>query len=160
MLTSGLQDKLGWNPIMAATKADSGGEELVEMFLGFLETRIDNPDDWDTLLEGSITRLTLPKGRQLLRPRCWCGMNPEIIRFICVKKLQFEKWSNSELHKFKKILNLLAKRVWNINPVSLCFIAKHNARYKSWEIVNWALNLWPIIVTQNKKVSLAYQRLF
>ena len=37
---------------MAATKADSGGEELVEMFLGFLETRIDNPDDWDTLLEG------------------------------------------------------------------------------------------------------------
>ena len=33
------QDKLGWNPVMAATKADSGGEELVEMFLVFLESR-------------------------------------------------------------------------------------------------------------------------
>jgi hypothetical protein len=36
---------------MAATKADSGGEELVEMFLGFLETRIDTSDEWDALLD-------------------------------------------------------------------------------------------------------------
>ena len=34
------QDKLGWNPIMAGTKADSGIEEIIEMFLAFLETRM------------------------------------------------------------------------------------------------------------------------
>jgi hypothetical protein len=33
------QDKLGWNPIMAGTKADSGVEEMVKMFLAFLEPR-------------------------------------------------------------------------------------------------------------------------
>jgi hypothetical protein len=31
MLIDNFQDKLGWNPVMAATKADSGGEELVEV---------------------------------------------------------------------------------------------------------------------------------
>ena len=33
------QDRLGWSPVMAAIKADSGGEEIVAMFLSFLETR-------------------------------------------------------------------------------------------------------------------------
>ena len=32
---------MGWNPIMACTKADSGVEEMVEMFLTFLETRLE-----------------------------------------------------------------------------------------------------------------------
>lgn len=36
---------------MAATKADSGGEDLVEMFLGFLETRIEDPSEWEKLFE-------------------------------------------------------------------------------------------------------------
>ena len=35
------QDKLGWNPIMTSTKADSGVEEMVNMFLAFLEPRMD-----------------------------------------------------------------------------------------------------------------------
>jgi hypothetical protein len=33
------QDRLGWSPVMAAIKADSGGEEIVAMFLTFLEPR-------------------------------------------------------------------------------------------------------------------------
>ena len=32
-------DRLGWSPVMAAIKADSGGEEIVAMFLTFLEPR-------------------------------------------------------------------------------------------------------------------------
>ena len=45
---------------MAATKADSGGEELVEMFLTFLETRIDDPEEWDALLDAkNIARDTI-----------------------------------------------------------------------------------------------------
>ena len=35
------QDKLGWSPIMAATKADSGVEDMMEMFLRFLEPRLE-----------------------------------------------------------------------------------------------------------------------
>ena len=32
-------DRLGWSPVMAAIKADSGGEEIVAMFLSFLEAK-------------------------------------------------------------------------------------------------------------------------
>ena len=34
------QDKLGWNPIMTSMKADCRAGEIVELFLNFLETRI------------------------------------------------------------------------------------------------------------------------
>ena len=55
------QDKLGWNPIMTSTKADSGVEEMVNMFLAFLEPRMDAAQvgwakDW-TL--GTISHLRL-----------------------------------------------------------------------------------------------------
>ena len=33
------EDRLGWSPIMAAIKADSDGEEIVAMFLSFLEAK-------------------------------------------------------------------------------------------------------------------------
>lgn len=57
------QDRLGWNPIMASTKADSGVEEIVEMFLTFLETRIE---------QDQVTTTPISHEKNFLKNICYC----------------------------------------------------------------------------------------
>lgn len=45
------QDKLGWNPIMTASKADVGAEDIMEIFLKFLDSRGLDPDQMNLLFE-------------------------------------------------------------------------------------------------------------
>ena len=55
-----LSDRLGWSPVMAAIKADSGAEEIVAMFLTFLEPRCDI-----RLLHNLLTAQNIGKVRRL-----------------------------------------------------------------------------------------------
>lgn len=53
------QDKLGWNPIMTATKADSGVEDMVKLFLVFLEPRMDAAEVTRLLTAENISKDTV-----------------------------------------------------------------------------------------------------
>ena len=61
------QDKLGWNPIMTAIKADSGGEEMVEMFLTFLENNLEHSDLVTLLTSQNIAKVKSTFNAQLFR---------------------------------------------------------------------------------------------
>lgn len=39
------QDRLKWTPVMAATKADFGAKDIIEMFIGFLHNQLTNTAD-------------------------------------------------------------------------------------------------------------------
>ncbi|TRY73782.1 hypothetical protein TCAL_16897 [Tigriopus californicus] len=54
-----LPDKLGWNPIMASTKADSGIEEMMFEFLTFLKPRMDHKQFLVLLSTQNISKDTL-----------------------------------------------------------------------------------------------------
>lgn len=67
------QDKLGWNPIMAATKADSGAaEEIMRLCLAFLESRLENSHLGQLLDAQNISKDTiftlLMRNNQLFEP--------------------------------------------------------------------------------------------
>jgi hypothetical protein len=57
------QDRLKWTPVMAATKADSGAKDIIEMFLRFMDQQLESAEDVATLMEaknkGKDTLFTL-----------------------------------------------------------------------------------------------------
>ena len=48
-----MQDNLGYNPLMSATKANKNGKEIIEMFLNFLLDNMANPNQLESLLMAS-----------------------------------------------------------------------------------------------------------
>ena len=56
-MVSGLlkQDKLGWTPLMSATKADTGAREIMEKFLNFLLEHMNNNASEDQRYHSYIT---------------------------------------------------------------------------------------------------------
>ena len=45
------QDRLKWTPVMAATKADSGAKDIMEMFLNFLAENLSSTEEVAALME-------------------------------------------------------------------------------------------------------------
>ena len=48
-----MQDNLGYNPLMSATKANKNGKEIIEMFLKFLLNHMTNPNQLESLMMAS-----------------------------------------------------------------------------------------------------------
>ena len=48
-----MQDNLGYNPLMSATKSNKNGKEIIEMFLNFLLDNMANPNQLESLLMAS-----------------------------------------------------------------------------------------------------------
>ena len=93
------QDKLGWNPIMASTKADSGIEVMVEMFLSFLHPRLNHPQFVSLFNAENIAKDTiftlLMRNNELFEPS----------RRILFEIL--ERYSNSAQETNERILRII-----------------------------------------------------